>query len=625
MLEAIRERAQGWIAKVILGLIIVPFAIWGVDSYFQGGGNEPPLATVGKDEISQREFFRALQNQRDRLQQNSQVKIDIENKEFRKFVLDDLIELWVAGNSALANGLVVPAGQAEAVIHSVPIFQVDGAFSEPRYKSWLREQGMSERDVLSMIERESLAQQVQFGYGQGAVVPMTNASRLAALLARQREVNELFFPAQAYLGSVKVGDEAVKAEYEAKKSDFATPALVRIQYLELSADAIRNSIKVTREQAKAYYESNKANYQEPEQRQASHILILTDKSTDKAQAKAKAEDLLKQAKADPAKFAELAKTHSQDPGSAQQGGDLGSFTRDTMVKPFADAVFGMNVGEIRGPVESEFGFHIIRLDGVTPGKATPFEVLEAEITATVAQREANREFAEVADRFSNLVYEQPESLEPAAKEFGLSLKQTDWISRDKAEPAYLGNANLMDAVFSPEALEKKQNTEAVEISTGVLVAARVLEHKPAGVRPFAEVAESIRDRLLLKAARAQAVTAGQAALKRMDAGQTVPGLSAPMLVSRMRPLNLSPEVIKAVFKANTAKLPVSVGVEVEDGFRTYRINRVIDVEQDEKQSKSIQRDLTRLMTQAEMRAYLDYAKTRLGVEVNNALLEKKAE
>ncbi|MFA5081280.1 MAG: SurA N-terminal domain-containing protein [Hydrogenophilaceae bacterium] len=625
MLEAIRESAQGWIAKVILALIIVPFAIWGVDSYFQGGGGEPAVATVGKDEVSQREFFRALQNQRDALQKQAGAKVDIENKDFRKSVLDQLVEIRLIGNAAKRNGLIVPANQMDEVIKSAPIFQENGAYSESRFQAWLREQGLGQKELAAMIEREALTQQFQMGYGQGSVVSTASAGRLSALIAQQREVSEAIYSADAYLKGVTVDDKAVEAEYNASKNDYATPAQVRVQYLVLSAEAIRSGIKVSDEEARQYYEGNKARYQTPEQRRASHILIKADSAAEKPAAKARAEQLYAQVKAAPGRFAELAKQNSQDPGSAAQGGDLGSFTRDTMVKPFADAVFAMKSGEISAPVETEFGYHIIRLDGITPGMTPTFEALKPQIAAELAQQQAERKFAEVAERFSNMVYEQPDSLAPAAKEFGLTVLESGWIGRDQAEPAFLAKPTLMDALFSPEALNKHQNTEAVEVTPGTLVSARVLEHKPAGVRPLAEVAPLIRAKLSLLAAQAKAVEAGQAALKALTSSQAVAGLSAPMLVSRVQPLNLPPEALKAIFKANTAKLPATVGVETHDGYRLYRIDRVIEAAADENRSKQIQRDLGRMAAQEELRAYLAYMKANIGVKINDAILEKKAE
>ncbi|NTV96875.1 MAG: peptidylprolyl isomerase [Thiobacillus sp.] len=625
MLEAIRERAQGWIAKVILALIIVPFAIWGIESYFTGGGGGKPVASVGDDQVSQQEFFRALQNQRDAQQEQTRAKVDIENKDFRRKVLDELVQVRLIADAARRNGLSVSGNQADAVIKSAPIFQVNGSFSEERFQTWLREQGLSQKGLAAMIEREALVQQFQMGYGQGAVAASASAERLSALMAQQREVTEAVFAAETYQKSVVVDDKAVEADYNANKNAYATPAQVRIQYLVLSADSILAGIKISDEAAKQYYEANKSHYQAAEQRSASHILVKADNAAARPAAKAKAEKLLAQVKANPGKFAELAKQNSDDPGSAAQGGELGSFTRDTMVKPFADAVFGMKVGDISGLVETEFGYHIIRLTGVTPGKLAAFDAVKGEIVAELGRQQAERKFAEVAERFSNLVYEKPDSLDPAAAEFGLTVKESGWISRDQAEPAFLAKPALMDALFSPEALEKKQNTEAVEVAGGTLVAARVLEHKPAGVRPLAEVAPLIRAKLSLRAAQVKAVELGQAALKAAEAGQAVPGMSAPMLVSRMQPLNLPVEGLKAIFKANVGKLPATVGVETPGGYRLYRITRVIEGAVDANRTKMVQRDLSRVAAQEELKAYLAYVKDSTKVQINETILEKKAE
>jgi peptidyl-prolyl cis-trans isomerase D len=624
MLEAIREKSKGWIAKVILVLIIVPFALWGVDSYIQGG-SEPPVAKVGDDEISQREFFRALQRQRDAEQEQNNTKVDIENKDFRTSVLDQLVDLRLIAGAAVSNGMTVPSGQLDEVIKSAPIFQENGQFSEQRFQAWLNDQGMGQNELARLIERESLAQQLQVGYGQGAVYSAASADRLSALMAQQREISEAVFFANDYLSSVTIDDRAVEAEYSANKGDYATPAMVRVEYLTLSAESMRAGVKIDEAAARQHYEASKARYQEPEQRRASHILIKTEAGADKAAAKSKAEKLLAQVKADPAKFAELAKQNSDDPGSAVNGGDLGSFVRETMVKPFGDAVFSMKTGAISDLVESEFGFHIIRLDGVTPGTLMSFEAVQQDIMLELSQQEAERKFADAAERFSNIVYEQPDSLVPAVKEFALTAQQSGWISRQQAEPAMLATPALMDALFSPEAIAKRQNTEAVEVSPGVLVSARVLEHKPAGTRPLAEVAANIRAKLALRAAQAKAIEAGQAALKASNAGQNVAGFGAPRLVSRMQPQDVPPEGIKAVLKANAAKLPVTVGVETRDGYRLYRITRVVEAAADENRRKMIQRDLTRLTAQEELRAYLAYVKVKMGVKINNAILEKKAE
>ncbi|MFZ5482667.1 MAG: SurA N-terminal domain-containing protein [Pseudomonadota bacterium] len=623
MLEAIRERAQGWIAKVILALITIPFAFWGIDSYFNAGGNEPPVATIGDEDIAQREFFRALQNQRDAMLAQGRA-VNIEDKTFRTAILDELVQVRLIAQAARDNGLVVPGGQMDQVVRSASIFQENNTFSEARFQNWLREQGMGQKELMALIERESLAQQFQMGYLQGAVAATSAAERLSALLAQQRDVSEAVFTAASFENQVTVDDAAVAAEYQAKQSDYATPAQIRVEYLSLSSESLAEQTSVSDAALRQYYDANKSRFQEPEQRSASHILILTQ-GKDKAAAKAQAEQILAQVKAKPASFGDLARKHSEDPGSAVKGGSLGTFGRGAMVPPFEKAVFSMKVGEISDLVESEFGFHIIRVDGIVPGTLLAFETVKDDIRAELTAQEAERKFADMAERFSNLVYEQADSLAPAAKEFGLTVESSGWIDRTQATPSFLANPRLMDALFSPEALEKKQNTEAIEVAPGVLVSARVLEHKPAGVRPLAEVADNIRARLRLKAAQAKAVEAGQAALKALEAGQPVAGMGPVIRISRGDPKGVPAEALKAIFKAPKGKLPAAAGSETRDGYRVYRVVNVVEASPDENRVKMIQRDLMRINGQEEMKAYLAYLKAQGKVKIDQAILEKKAD
>jgi peptidyl-prolyl cis-trans isomerase D len=628
MLEAIRERAQGWIAKVILALITIPFALWGIDSYISGGGKQPPVASVDDIEISQPEFFDALKNRKESLEQGMGGKVDMDSKEFRREVLDQMVNIRLLSSAAQQAGMKVTEEQVSAMLSGIPAFQEGGQFSEARLELWLRNRGMTRQGLLNMMREDLLLRQLQFGYGEGAIVSHASAEQLAGLLAQQREVNETIFDAKDFMKSVSVDDKAVAAEYQAHQQDYAVPAQVRLQYLVLSSESIEAGIAVSDETARQFYDSNRARYQEAEQRRASHILIKTEAGMApeaRQAAKAKAEQLLKELHQNPGRFAELARQHSQDPGSGAQGGDLGLFTRERMVKPFADAAFGMKVGAISGLVESQYGYHIIRLDGITPGTTIGFDLVKGEIVDELRRQEAQRKFAEAADRFSNLVYEQPDSLEPAAKEFQIVLQETGWVSRQAAEPAFLANARLMDAVFAPEALDKKQNTEAVEVRPGTLVAARVLQHQPAGIKPLQEVAELIRLKLVTQAAAAKAVETGKQALQAAQTGQAISGASAPMLVSRMQPLNLPVEAIKAIFKANTAKLPAFAGVETREGYRVYRINAVKPGAQVAEQAQMMRRDLVRLAGQEELRTYLEYNRAQAEISIDNAVLDKRSE
>jgi peptidyl-prolyl cis-trans isomerase D len=622
MLEAIRERSQGWIAKVILGLLIIPFALWGVDSYISGGGKEPPAAKVGDTEITQREFIKTLKEQQE------QMGAKVEEKALRKQVMDQLVNTRALSQAAGKAGFSILDPQVQAVLAGVEIFQENGKFSEERMDTWLKRRNMARSELLAMIGQDLLLKQVQIGYGEGALFAMPSATRLASLLAQQREVNEVIFDQKDFSNAVQIDDKAVEAEFKAHQAEYATPAMVRVQYLTLSQAALEAGINISEEQARKFFEENPAQFQEPEQRRASHILIKVETGADttaKQAAKARAEQLLVEVRKAPAKFAELARQHSQDPGSGAKGGELGAFSRDMMVKPFSDAVWAMKPGEIHGPVESQFGFHIIRLDGVIGGAKLGFAVVKDDIIKNMKQQQAQKRFVESAERFSNLVYEQPDSLEPAAKEFGLKIEESDWIGKGNAKPAILGDTRLMDALLSEDGLKKKQNVEAIEVAPNTLVSARVIQHRPAGARPLAEVAGEIRARLTKAAALKLAAEAGKKALQSARAGQAPTNFSAPMSVSRMQPLNVPAASLRVIFSTDTAKLPAYAGVETADGYRLYRVNRVVAGELPAEQTKAMRNDMRRMLAQEEMRAYLESVKASIKIKIEPTALEPKAE
>jgi peptidyl-prolyl cis-trans isomerase D len=622
MLEAIRERSQGWIAKVILGLLIIPFALWGVDSYISGGGKEPPAAKVGDTEITQREFIKTLKEQQE------QMGAKVEEKALRKQVMDQLVNTRALSQAAGKAGFSILDPQVQAVLAGVEIFQENGKFSEERMDTWLKRRNMARSELLAMIGQDLLLKQVQIGYGEGALFAMPSATRLASLLAQQREVNEVIFDQKDFSNAGQIDDKAVEAEFKAHQAEYATPAMVRVQYLTLSQAALEAGINISEEQARKFFEENPAQFQEPEQRRASHILIKVETGADttaKQAAKARAEQLLAEVRKAPAKFAELARQHSQDPGSGAKGGELGAFSRDMMVKPFSDAVWAMKPGEIHGPVESQFGFHIIRLDGVIGGAKLGFAVVKDDIIKNMKQQQAQKRFVESAERFSNLVYEQPDSLEPAAKEFGLKIEESDWIGKGNAKPAILGDTRLMDALLSEDGLKKKQNVEAIEVAPNTLVSARVIQHRPAGARPLAEVAGEIRARLTKAAALKIAAEAGKKALQSARAGQAPTNFSAPMSVSRMQPLNVPAASLRVIFSTDTAKLPAYAGVETADGYRLYRVNRVVAGELPAEQTKAMRNDMRRMLAQEEMRAYLESVKASIKIKIEPTALEPKAE
>jgi peptidyl-prolyl cis-trans isomerase D len=327
----------------------------------------------------------------------------------------------------------------------------------------------------------------------------------------------------------------------------------------------------------------------------------------------------------PASFAEVARTESQDPGSAVQGGDLGFFGRGAMVKPFEDAVFAAKKGDIVGPVASDFGYHVIRVTDIKPSKVKSFAEAAPEIEANLKKQAASRTFAENAEGFSNLVYEQSTSLKPAVDRLGLTLQQSPWISKGAAAVPALASPKIQAEIFSDATIKGKRNTSAVEVAPNVLVAARVIEHKPAELKPFAAVQAAIEKRLQREEAMKATKAAGEAKLKELLAGKE-PGIKWPaaLPVNRQKPGGLFPTVLDKVFRADAKKLPAYVGVETPSGYSLVQVSKVIDLEKiDDAQRSQLAARLRDAVSSEEMESALESLKGRIGVKYRKEVLEKK--
>lgn len=623
MLSEIRDRAQGWIAKVILGLIILTFAAFGIESYLSDRSSDVEVAQVGEQVITQQDFQLALRNQKDARENKGGAPVNTDDPAFRQAVIDDVITSRAMVAAAEKSGIQADPQRALASLGEIPLFQEDGKFSAQRLDSWLRNRGMTQTQLIALLQQDVQLGQLEVGLREGSVLADGSVKLLAAALSEQREVNEQVFDARRFLQPEAVDAAAIKAEYAAQQAQFATAAQAKVEYVVFSLDQIKQKITVDDAVVQAYYKANLSRFSAPEERRARHILILAradQPAEERAKARAQAEKVLAEVKAKPADFAAAARKYSQDPGSAASGGDLGFFTRERMVKAFSDAAFGMQTGEISGVVESEFGYHLIQLVSVRSAQARPFERLKPQLTQEWLQQEAQKRFAEQADRFANQVYEQANGFAAVAKAFNLKVESSDWISKDNAPPALL-HPNLLAAIFAPESVSKRQNTDAVEIAPNTLVAARVLDYKPAGVLPLETVSAQIRLQLAVKVAMAAARKAGTEALQAVQTGAGENGhWSANMTLSRMQPLGLPPEAVRAIFKQSAQRLPVVIGVETRDGYRLYRLNQVVAGQEAAQPVARIKADLRRLVAQSEVRAFVEAAKADLGVKVDRKAL-----
>jgi peptidyl-prolyl cis-trans isomerase D len=634
MLEAIRDRAQGWFAKIILALLVVPFALWGMESYLRQDGGSGVVASVDGQDINVQQFNRVLNNQRDQLRQKLGAALDpdmLDSPQLKQAVLNNLIDQLLLATAARRAGLMVPDAQVAQVIAQIPAFQKDGHFFDPLYRALLRSQNMVPASFVAQVRRQLVTGQLLDAFNESAFAPRSVVVRVAKLSGEQRQISEAVVSPRQLLGQVKLAPGATKAYYDSHRSQFVVPERVRVEYLVLSPQTLMPRIQISDAGLKSYYQGNAAKYGVPEQREAAHILIALPPNPSAAQvtaARKKAQRVLRLAKQAPATFAQLAKKYSQDPGSARDGGELGFFGRKDMVKPFADAVFAMSVGQIRGPVQSKFGFHIIKLQAIKPARVKAFAQVKNDIAAQLKKQAAERKFAEVADNFSNTVYEQADSLKGAAAALGLNIRTSGWISRKGGSVAALGNKKLLDAIFSADTLKDGHNTEAIEVAPNTLVSARVVDHQAAASEPFAQVSAGIAKRLRGEQAEALAQKRGQELLSRLQHGKLVElRWSGAKTVGRSRAEGLSPEAQERVFRVDVRKLPAYFGmVNSKGGYTLFRVDRVIEAGAvDEAKRKAFAQAVDRLLGEQYVADYQASLRQGAKIEVKQKFGKNKEE
>jgi peptidyl-prolyl cis-trans isomerase D len=616
------------LVTIILGLIALTFVTWGIESYTTMRTGRDVVASVNGMEISAREFGDELRRQQDQLRQILGQNFDVselDTPESRRAVLERMIsERLVAAEAARAN-LVVGDEALLDTIRSIPAFRdAQGNFSKATYESVLRTQNppMTPAQFESRLRYDLALAQLAGAVRETAIASRSVAARVAALEAQRREIAESRIDAQQFLPRVKVDEAQAKAHYEANQADYRTPERIKAEYVMLSAEAIAAQESVTPEEVRKQWEA-----------------AYGPKLREKEEARKKAQAIAAEVRANPAGFAEVAKRESQDPGTRGNGGDLGFNARGSFVKPFEDALYRMKPGQISDVIESEFGFHIIQLTGVqkkdgkeerrsshilitAPVDAKPLEAMRGEIEAELKKSRAAQRFAEASDDFRNVVYEQFDSLKPAAERFKLKVQTTGWISRASQELGALDNPKLIAALFSPDSLEKRRNTDAIEVAPATLVAARVAEHQPAAQRKFEEVREEIVEMLRRREAAELARKEGAAKLEQLRKGADAGVKWGPARsVSRREPQGLPADVLRQVMAADAARLPAYVGVPAGDsGFVLLRISKVIEAQP---KAQDLGNRPAALLGAAQYEAYVASLREQADVEINQRNLEKR--
>ncbi|WP_353156014.1 SurA N-terminal domain-containing protein [Herminiimonas fonticola] len=634
MFEFIRTHRR--LMQFLLLLIILPsFAFVGLESYTSMGDASNTVAKVAGQTITQPEWDAAQREQMSRFRQMFGDQFDakmFDTPEAKQEILNNLIAQRVLTAEAKRNKLAV-SDQAlqQTIVNMGGLTTADGKFDVERYKAILAAQGMTPTMYEARLRQELTSQQVNAAIQNTAFAPDSLAKRLSELGEQEREVQQLAFKTSDYVGQVKVTDDMLKSYYE-KSNQFNVPEQVKAEYVVLTADALAAQINVSDADIKSYYEQNAKHYGVEEQRRASHILIGVSKDAsdaEKAAAKAKAEQLLATLHKHPQEFAKLAKENSSDTGSAERGGDLDFFGKGMMVKPFEDAAFKLKQGELSDLVQSDYGFHIIKVTAIKPASIKTLDEVKKEIAGDIRKQLVTKKYTETADVFNNTVYEQADSLQAVADKLKLKIETTGNLSRQPnpavAPTVPYNNQKFLTALFSDESLKNKRNTEAVEVAPNTLIAGRVTEYKPASKRPFDEVKSLVHERVVQEEAAALAKKAGEEKLAALQAKDDASGFSATQIVSRAKSQGLNPAVFLAVMKADTSKLPAYVGVDVPQGFGVLRIVRVTQpANVDSAKRQAEHQQITAALAQQETFAYIEALKQKAKVKIMKPAAKSEA-
>ena len=635
MFEFLREGQQSLPAKIIMGtiltLIILSFVFVGVGDYVQSQGKAGYVAKLNGEKISHQEFEEALNQQRDRLRNMLGERYDpaiLESSNARKSILDELINRRLLTQEVIRGRYVVSDQDLAARIAAIPEFQEQGQFSGARYEALLRRQKLTPAAFESNLKLDLSVQQLENSVIQTAMLSKTALTEIISLSEQQREISVANFMPQQFLAQATVNPASVKDYYEKNKQQFALPEQVKVEYLVLSIDELMRVTPVSEAEVLKAYQDSKSKYQTAEERRARHILIAVNAkagAADKNKALVQAERLYKEAKANPTQFADLAKQHSQDTGSAPQGGDLGYVPRGALVPPFEQALFSMNVGEIKGPITTEFGFHIIKLEAIKPVQERPIADVKPEIEAQLKQANARKRFNEMAEPFGNMVYEQSDSLKGVAQALSLELHSGPWLSRKGGELPLLNHPKLLAAIFSAEALKEKRNTEAIEVQPGTLVSARVVDYKPARQRSYEEVATEIERRLRQEAASRLAKEQGKKVLADLTKGASAKlAWGKPQVISRAQTMGLSDNLVKSAFQIKAPTFPTYAGVDSpEGGYTILKLSKIVapDLKAAGK-TQAYEERARGMLARAQFEAYLESLKQQADLEIIKENLEK---
>ena len=626
MFDFVRKHTK--VMQLVLFLLIFPsFVLVGINGYNKFNEHGEPVAKVDGQDILQGEWDAAHKQEVDRLRQ-AMPTLDaklLDSPAARYATLERMVRDRVLAAAAAKGKLVTSDVRLAHELQQNELIAAlrgpDGKLDMARYRQLVSAQGMTPEMFEASVRADLSARQVLAGVGGTSFATPVQANLALNAFFEKREVQVWSFATADFASRVKPTDADLEAFYKDNAAMFQAPEQASVEYLVLDMDTVGKSATVNEQDLKTYYEQNAGRLGGQEERRASHILIAVPKGASAAErekAKAKAEELLAAVKKAPDTFAELAKKNSQDPGSAANGGDLDFFAHGAMTKAFEDAAFALKKGEISNVVETEFGYHIIMVTDIKAPQRRSFEEMRPQLEADLKKQQAQRKFAEAADVFSNGVYEQADSLKPVADRLKLEIKTASHVTRTPGPGAAgpLANPKFLDALFSPDSLQKKRNTEAVEIAPNTLASGRVVAYTPARTLPLAEVKDRVRERIV--AARA-AELAKKDGMEKLAAWKANPGsanLPAAIAMSRQELQKQPQAVVEAALRADPAALPALVGVDLgAQGYAVVKVNKVLARETPpENVAKQERQQYAQEWATAENMAYYNLLKERFKVE-----------
>lgn len=577
-------RKHNKIVMLFLFLLIIPsFVLFGVDRY-QGNGRGEDVATVDGTPITRPEWDLQHRNEIDRIrQQNPSIDPSLLDSDAARYsTLERMVrDRVLAAAAAKSNMSVSEERLSRMFAEDTGLAAFRGANGKFDRESFLRATGRTPEQYEASVRSDLATQQVLLGVSGTAFATRAQADAALHAFYDKREVQVALFKAADFSSKVTATDADLQAYYDQHIAQFRVPEQASIEYVVLDMDAVKKGITLNEADLKSYYDQNKDRLGTKEERRASHILITAPASApaaERAKAKAKAEELLAEVKKSPNTFADVARKNSQDPGSAEKGGDLDFVARGAMVKPFEDAMFALKKGQISDVVETQFGYHIIQLTDIKPAVIPPFEQARAGIEADLRTQQATGEFAKAAEAFTDLVYQQPDSLKPAADKFKLTIQTATDVPRVPAAGAkgVLASRNFLSALFAPDSLERKHNTEAIEVGPNQLAAGRVTKYSAARTLAFAEVKDKVRAQLISDRAAALAKAEGTAKLAAWEKDASGASFGAPVTISRVDTQSQPAPIVEGALRADTTKLPALVGVDLgADGYAVVRVLKTV--------------------------------------------------